>query len=121
MVGVRSGHEARLGRDAPLGTDAESSADATTASNFRARAVSSHLQVAPGSEFHVALELQIADGWVYYSPDPGPAALAGELDVVADPRQPGPALWASDTRKATASLGFPGLIVGFRADFGMGG
>ena len=35
------------------------------------RAAPSHIEVAPGQTFHVALDMRIAPGWWYYSHDPG--------------------------------------------------
>ena len=36
-----------------------------------ADALASHTHVTPGQTFHVAVEITIAEGWIYYSPDPG--------------------------------------------------
>ncbi len=71
------------------------------AQNLQARAIASHLSVAPGEEFHVAVELQIADGWVYYSPDPGPDVIGGRLDVQAEPFVASEPLWLKDKPKTT--------------------
>ena len=71
------------------------------AQQMRVRAVASHLQVPPGGEFHVALELHLADDWVFYSPDPGPTVLPGELGVSAQPLTAGQVLWPKDKPKAT--------------------
>ena len=72
----------------------------TVAENVQARAVGSHVQVTGGQEFHVAVELRIADGWVYYSPDPGPMVLGATLEVDADGLEVGTPLWGKDASKA---------------------
>ena len=41
------------------------------AKHVQVRALASHIQVVRGQTFHAAIELQIAEGWVFYSPDPG--------------------------------------------------
>ena len=58
--------------------------ESEAAKNFKVRAAASHLQIAPGHTFRVALVCDLADGWVYYSPDPGPIVVAGSLDVQTD-------------------------------------
>jgi len=67
-----------------------------------ARSIASHTQVVSGGRFHVALDLNIADGWVYYSPDPGPIVLAGSLEVDAEKLAPGPPLFPKDKPKTVA-------------------
>ncbi len=69
-----------------------------------ASVVSSHTAVSPGETFHVALVIELTDGWVYYSPDPGPPVMAGELSVSAGDLQAGQVLWPKDKPK-TISLG----------------
>jgi len=76
---------------------------------IKATAVPSLLQATPGGRFYVALELHIADGWVYYSPDPGPVVLPGELKVDAGKLTAGRPLWPKDKRK-TVSLGDQELV-----------
>lgn len=41
------------------------------ARHVQARALASHTQVVRGQKFYAALQLQIGQGWVFYSPDPG--------------------------------------------------
>ena len=49
------------------------------------RVVPSHLVVAPGQTFHVALDMQVAEEWWYYSHAPGNN---GEVEVLpATPRR----------------------------------
>ena len=70
------------------------------ARHFRVHAVASHNQVTPGQTFHVALVGQLDEGWVYYSPDPGPVVLAGSLVVQAGPIRAAGTLWLKDQDKA---------------------
>ena len=63
------------------------------------RAVASHTHVTPGQTFHVAADVVIPDGWVYYSPDPGPDVMAGKVIVEAPGLQVGPVLWPQDKAK----------------------
>jgi thiol:disulfide interchange protein DsbD len=69
------------------------------AEHFRIHAVASHNQVTPGQTFHVALVGQLDEGWVYYSPDPGPVVLAGSLAVQAGPIRTARTLWLKDQAK----------------------
>jgi thiol:disulfide interchange protein len=66
----------------------------------RAIAVASALRVRPGDRFHVALDVRIADGWAYYSPDPGSSEgftpQPGRVDVAADGLEVGEVLWPPD-------------------------
>ena len=62
-------------------------------------AVPSHTEVAPGQTLHVALDVTIPDGWVYYSPDPGPIVKAGGIADQAPGLQVGPILWPQDKAK----------------------
>ncbi len=67
-----------------------------------ASVVPSHTAVAPGETFHVALVIELADGWVYYSPDPGPIVLPGGVSVTAtDGLVVGEPLWPKDKPKDT--------------------
>ena len=66
-----------------------------------ARAVPSHASVTPGQTFHLAVDVTIADGWVYYSPDPGPNVLPGRIRVVAPGLSVGRTLWPKDHPKRT--------------------
>ena len=66
-----------------------------------AEAVPSHTHVSPGGQFHVALLLDIASGWVYYSPDPGEIVLDGRVDVRAGDLAVGATRWPMDKPKTT--------------------
>ncbi len=76
-------------------------AQSEAAGHVQARAIASHLQVRPGQEFHVALILRIDEGWVYYSPDPGPIVLPGKLRVDSAPLIAAEPLWEKPKPKAT--------------------
>jgi len=69
------------------------------AKHFRIHAVASHSQVTPGQTFHVALVGQLDEGWVYYSPDPGPVVLPGSLTIQAGPIRTVGTLWLKDQDK----------------------
>lgn len=69
---------------------------------LQARALTSVRQVTPGGRFYLAVELNIADHWVYYSPDPGPIVLPGKIEVAAGPLESGEVLWPEDKPKTTA-------------------
>ncbi len=64
-------------------------------------AISSHLQVAPGQSFHVALDARIVSDWVYYGPDPGGPVKPASLAVRAPAFRVGETLWPKDFPKAT--------------------
>jgi len=65
--------------------------------HFNLQAVPSHVRVAPGQTFHVALDVRIAEGWAYYSPDPGPTVMPARLrSVKADKFAVGDVLWPPD-------------------------
>jgi len=68
------------------------------------RAVPSALTAAPGATFHVALVIDLADGWVYYSPDAGGSVLPASLDVQAGPLTLEEILWPPDHAKAYPDL-----------------
>ncbi len=53
----------------------------TAANRMQVSATPSHTQVQPGETFHVALDIRLADGWVYYSAAPG----GGEDGVAVQP------------------------------------
>jgi len=67
---------------------------------FRVRAVPSHNRVTPGQTFHVALVGELDEGWLYYSPHPGPDVIAGSVAADAGPLRPGETLWPKDKSKA---------------------
>ncbi len=75
-----------------------------TTTQLKASLVPSHIPVASGERFHLAVELQVADGWVYYSPDPGPLVLSAELAVSAEGLIVGEVLWPMDHAK-TMTIG----------------
>jgi thiol:disulfide interchange protein DsbD len=49
----------------------EGAGPATARTRVVIRAVRSHVQVAPGQTFQVALDMRVAEGWWYYSRSPG--------------------------------------------------
>lgn len=69
------------------------------ASHFRVRAVARSRTVAPGGSLVVALVGELDDGWVFYSPDPGPIVVAGGLAVKADPMTLRQVRWPADKAK----------------------
>jgi len=73
-----------------------SRAFAAQTEHLRASAVVSHTTVAPGQRFHVAVELQIDEGWVYYSPAPGEVAKPAKVAVEAEGLITGEVLWPAD-------------------------
>ncbi|MFW6133421.1 MAG: cytochrome c biogenesis protein CcdA [Planctomycetota bacterium] len=79
--------------DGPLG-------DAGGTVRMTARLVPEYVRIVPGQRFHVAVGLQIADGWGYYSPTPGDAQgvtpQPAEISVSADGLQVHRALWPPD-------------------------
>ncbi|MFB3893197.1 MAG: cytochrome c biogenesis protein CcdA [Phycisphaerae bacterium] len=60
------------------------------------RVVSSHTQVTAGQTFDVALDLRLAKGWAYDSPDPGKVGLPAGLKVDAGKLVVGEPLWPAD-------------------------
>jgi thiol:disulfide interchange protein len=54
-------------------------AEAGVRDRLDVRAAPSHLDVTPGQTFQVALDMRVADGWWYYSQDPGHN---GSTDVI---------------------------------------
>jgi len=76
-------------------------ADVLTTKYLSLRAVPEYMRVTSGQSFHVALDVNIARGWVWYSPDPvGPAAPAS-LKVEAPGLIVGDILWPTDAAKST--------------------
>lgn len=65
-------------------------------SHLRASAVASHSTIAPGGRFHVAVEVHIDDGWVFYSPAPGEIAKPARMEVQAEGLVVGEVLWPPD-------------------------
>ena len=63
---------------------------------LRASAVPSHTTVAPAQRFHVAVELDIDEGWVYYSPTPGETVKPAGITVEANGFEAGRILWPAD-------------------------
>lgn len=64
--------------------------------HLRASAVASHTTVAPQQQFHLAVELQIDEGWAYYSPAPGEVAKPAKVAVQANRLVVGEVLWPAD-------------------------
>ena len=75
--------------------------ESIAAGNFKVRVVPAYEQVSPGQSLRVALVCDLADGWVYYSPDPGPVVVAGDLDVKAGPMTVVEVRWPADHVKQT--------------------
>jgi len=69
------------------------------AKHFRVRAVTRSRVVEPGGSVQVALVCELDDGWVYYSPDPGPIVVAGGLDIQAGPMTVRQIRWPGDKAK----------------------
>ncbi|MFW6061235.1 MAG: protein-disulfide reductase DsbD domain-containing protein, partial [Planctomycetota bacterium] len=71
-----------------------------------AQATASHTQVKPGQEFTVAIELSVAENWVFYSPDanpqPGPKVIPARAVVeTSDGLIAGEVLWPPDRLKVS--------------------
>ena len=81
----------------PPGGDLQLPARRAAPQILQVRVVASHTQVAPGLTFHVALDLRIADGWVYYSPAPGGNGpikpQPAKITVKAEGLEVGPIRW----------------------------
>jgi len=85
----------------PFGQDFATGPQSPEATKYvSAVGVVSHTQVVPGQAFYVAVDLSLADGWFYYSPDPGGtedfAPLAATMTVQAGDLQAGQTLWPAD-------------------------
>ena len=87
------------GQDIPLELPDFPGAGVVEAGQPSLQAVASHTHVARGQTFHVAADVVIPDGWVYYSPDPGPNVMAGEVVVDAPGLKVGQVLWPRDKAK----------------------
>jgi thiol:disulfide interchange protein len=64
----------------------------------------SYKQVAPGQTFHVAVTMEVAEGWVFYSPSPGGgdfAPIPASIAISAGPWQVGAVLWPMDHQHPT--------------------
>jgi thiol:disulfide interchange protein len=75
------------------------------------RPVPSHTTVAPGRTFHVALDVKLADGWVWYGPVLGEKAMEREIPpalvrIFGEGFKTGPPLWRM-TRAKPSDFGFP--------------
>ena len=72
------------------------------AGKLSAAAVAQYTQVAPGQTFHVAIDMRIADGWAYYSNEPGDngevTVLPATLDANVGPLKAGAVLWPPHRR-----------------------
>jgi len=73
------------------------SRSANFSTHLRTAAVTSHTTVAAGQEFYVAVEIQVDDGWVYYSPRPGKIAKPAGVTVEAAALTVGEVLWPPDS------------------------
>ncbi len=69
--------------------------------DFSAELVSSHLQVTPGQQFYIAVDMAIAQGWVFYSPDPGEIAQPAVIQPSGEKLTFGDMLWPQDHAKQT--------------------
>jgi len=69
--------------------------------HLRASAAASHGTIAPGGRFHVAVDVRIDDGGVFYSPMPGEIARPARMEVRADGLVVGEILWPPDRRYET--------------------
>lgn len=75
------------------------------------RAISSHEQVQPGETFHVALEMTLAEGWVYYGPLTPEPYKPARIDVAApESLRIGETQWGAMTPKS-APLGDGSSVV----------
>ncbi|MGC9454075.1 MAG: cytochrome c biogenesis protein CcdA [Phycisphaerae bacterium] len=66
------------------------------AARLEADLVPSHESIRPGESMHVAVDMRIADTWVYYGPDPGTDAqfvIPARMEVSAGPLNAGEPLW----------------------------
>ncbi|MBN1555869.1 MAG: thioredoxin family protein [Phycisphaerae bacterium] len=77
------------------------------------RAIPRNISVIPGETFYVAMEIRIADGWVYYSPVPGEEAQKvgippAQIDVQTDSMRVGEIRWPMDFLKP-GDVGFPAV------------
>lgn len=64
-----------------------------------ARTVLSHLAVAEGQTFYVAVSLTVAEGWVFYSPSPGDGSFTpvpASITADAGPWRASSVLWPAD-------------------------
>jgi len=74
------------------------------AEHIALRALSSDRQVKPGQSFHVALEMTVAKGWIFYSPDAGGLVMSARLAVDAGSLTVGEILWPQDVPKTDPIL-----------------
>ena len=73
--------------------------------DFSVEFVSSHLQVTPGQQFYIAVDIAIAQGWVFYSPDPGEIAQPGEIQAISQQLTIDDIRWPVDKVKETDIAG----------------
>ncbi|MCE5325389.1 MAG: thioredoxin family protein [Planctomycetaceae bacterium] len=66
-----------------------------------ASAVADHARVAPGQSLTVAVILTISPKWVFYGPDPGDYAQAGNIVAQAGDLKASPVLWPPTHEKKT--------------------
>ncbi|HHH76635.1 MAG TPA: DUF255 domain-containing protein [Phycisphaerae bacterium] len=69
-------------------------------------------EVAQGEKFQVKLKVTITKGWSWYSPNPGPYALAGDISVVGDgfTIDKGKIVWAKAIEYKTPGMDFVNQI-----------
>jgi thiol:disulfide interchange protein len=88
--------------DLPGGGPALPEAPSGAAARVNGRAVPSHTHVRPGQTFHLAVDLHLDDGWVYYSPRPGAGAgfepRPASVTLRAEGLAAGPTLWPAHQR-----------------------
>ncbi|MFW6065287.1 MAG: cytochrome c biogenesis protein CcdA [Planctomycetota bacterium] len=71
-------------------------ADFQQSARLEARLVPSHESARPGDTLHVAVDMRIAETWVYYGPEPGTDAafvIPARMEVSAGPLKAGEPLW----------------------------
>ena len=73
------------------------------AANITASVVPSHARVMPGQRFTVAIVVTVSPNWVFYGPDPGDYAQAGNIVVEAGDLKVSPVLWPPTHEKKTRS------------------
>ncbi len=77
----------------------------TLARGFVVSAVGSHLTATPGQLLHVAIDVRIPEGWVFYGPDPGEIAQPAVISVRAEGLEVGSVLWPPDHPKTSDLAG----------------
>ena len=84
-----------------------------------ASAVPDHTEVLPGQTFYLAVDIHVAQGWVYYSANPGKSAdyapLAAGLEVLSGAAKAGEVLWPADVSHTDSLLGVTNNVYEGRA------